>query len=214
MRQGRGWKQVVGAGGIASIFALALAVKLVNQCYNPEPSPLLKALFTAMLAAIATSNADTWAVEVGAAFNREPRLITKPWIRVPAGTSGGVTVIGELASTAGSLLISLAALALYWISSTYQLYPWSIFAVSPLRLALIVFIFGWLGEILDSVVGATLQVKYFCPRCRKLTDKKVHKCGSETRYYGGFKIVSNEVTNLIATSISSTIAFVCSFYIL
>ncbi len=212
--QGRGWRQVIGAGGIASVFALALAANLVNRCYNPEPSPLLKAFFTAMLAAIATSNADTWAVEVGAAFNREPRLITKPWVRVPVGTSGGVTIIGELASMAGSLLISLAALTLYWISSAYQLYPWSIFAVSPLRLALIVFIFGWLGEILDSVVGATLQVKYFCPRCKKLTDKKIHKCGLKTKYYGGFKIVSNEVTNLIATFISSTIAFVCSFYIL
>jgi len=212
--RGRGWKQVIGAGGIASFFALVLAVNLVNKCYNPEPPYLLKGFFTAMLAAIATSNADTWAVEIGAAFNKEPRLITKPWIRVPAGTSGGVTLIGELASIAGSLLISIVALILYWISHMYELFPWNIFIVNSSRLVLVVFIFGWLGEILDSIVGATLQVKYFCPNCRKLTDKSIHKCGTKTEYYGGFKLVTNEVTNLIATSISSTLAFICSLYML
>ncbi len=211
---GRGWKQVVGAGGIASILALILAINLVNQSFNPEPSAFLTGLFAAMLAAIATSNADTWAVEVGAAFNKEPRLITKPWVKVPVGTSGGVTIVGEIASAAGSLLISFAVLILYWISRIYGIFPWCIFTVDPLYLAAVVFIFGWLGEVLDSIVGATIQVKYFCPKCKKLTDKAVHKCGTITEYYGGFKIVSNEVTNLIATSISSALAFIYALYAL
>ena len=211
---GRKWTQVVGAGGISSLLAFILIINLLRYDFNPEPPKIVTSLFVSMLTAIAVSNADTWAVEIGAAFNKEPRLVTKPWLKVPAGTSGGISLIGELASISGSLLIAFTTYVLYSLSHVYDLFPWNVFTVEPLMLMVTISVFGWLGEFFDSVVGATLQAKYYCPKCRKLTDKKFHKCGTATQFYSGYKIITNEVTNIIATAIASLLAFIFSFYAL
>ena len=59
----------------------------------------------AALGALAAATADTWATEVGTVASGVPRSIIslKP---LPAGTSGGVTVPGTLASVAGAAFIA------------------------------------------------------------------------------------------------------------
>ncbi|ABL78230.1 DUF92 domain-containing protein [Thermofilum pendens] len=193
--EGRTLMQVVGAGGVAALYSLLSAL---------SPQSARVPLLVGAYAAIASSNADTWASELGSLSGRKPRLITNLSVEVEPGTSGGVTLLGALGSLAGSLLTGLVAL----IASLLGASP-------PLGVATIavVVVAGWLGEVLDSVVGATLQVKYYCPRCGVLTDKKVHSCGATTVKYSGSSWVTNEVTNIIATLLSSTFSCVVAAHL-
>ncbi len=91
--------QALANGGWGAILAIA---------YFCQPDPIL---FAAFVGATAAVNADTWATELGVLSPTSPRLITTGQ-RVPAGTSGGVTVLGTAASLGGGLFVGLMALAL------------------------------------------------------------------------------------------------------
>ena len=66
-----------------------------------------KAIFLlATAAALAEAGADTVSSEVGQASSEKARLITT-WEQVPAGTDGGVTLVGTLAGIAAAALVSL-----------------------------------------------------------------------------------------------------------
>ncbi len=183
---GRRWTQVLGAGGVAALFSLLPLLGLINT----------RGAVAAALAALAASNADTWAAELGSLYGGQPRLITRPWEKVPPGLSGGVTLAGELGSLAGSTAIALAALAAYKLG-LLQLSPSSIPAIA---------LAGYIGEVVDSLIGATLQAKYLCPACNVLTDKEVHGCGTPTVHVGGIKHFKNEATNIASTLAASLAA--------
>jgi len=208
---GRNWRQVAGAGGVGGVLFLASFLALCSGLCKLSEYLLLSAL-----AVFSTSTADTWAAEIGSLSKNEPRLITRPWVKVSPGTSGGVTVLGELASASGAAFMGLVATLMaksgidnHVLKAVSPLissgsaqeasYPWSLITAEPWKVFLFIFFFGWLGEVVDSLVGATLQAKYFCPRCRTLTDKEVHVCGERARFNCGFKFIGNETTNIIAT---------------
>ena len=67
------------------------------------PDPVWWLIFVGVMA---TVNADTWATEIGGMSKSIPRSIMngKP---VPAGTSGGITGLGLLASLLGGAFIGL-----------------------------------------------------------------------------------------------------------
>ena len=65
------------------------------------------------LGTLAAATADTWATEVGTLAGGTPRSI-RTLRPVPAGTSGGVSVVGTLASVLGALLLPALALAMHW----------------------------------------------------------------------------------------------------
>uniref|UniRef100_A0A7J3X8R3 DUF92 domain-containing protein n=1 Tax=Thermofilum pendens TaxID=2269 RepID=A0A7J3X8R3_THEPE len=179
-RRGRSAAQVVGAGGAAALLCLLAVV---------TPHGHSTSFTLAAVAALAASNADTWAAEVGSLSRRKPKLILNPRLPIEPGTSGGVTLLGEAASAAGSALVALVVLALSQLLGI---------GITAQQVALIALL-GWAGELLDSIVGALLQAKYFCETCKVYTDKPVHKCGSKTAFTSGLKFVTNEVTNIIST---------------
>jgi len=131
--EGRDVQQVLGVGLPILLFLLAYA-------YTRD-----KTYLYASISALAYSTADTWASEIGMVSGGEPRLITKPWIKVPPGTSGGVSAPGYLASISGSVLISSMAAALL--------------GHVPM---LVILGMGVLGEVIDSLLGATVQRRYIC----------------------------------------------------
>uniref|UniRef100_A0A7C3SPD0 DUF92 domain-containing protein n=1 Tax=Thermofilum pendens TaxID=2269 RepID=A0A7C3SPD0_THEPE len=184
---GRSTAQVVGAGGVAALLCLLAVV---------APRWHSNSLVLAAIAVLAASNADTWAAEVGSLSKSRPRLIVNPKLPVEAGTSGGVTLLGEAASVAGSALVALVVLVLSPLLGTSL----------ALHEAALIALLGWAGELLDSVVGALLQAKYYCENCGVYTDKPVHKCGSRTRFTGGLRLVTNEVTNIITTCVVAVAA--------
>ena len=49
-------------------------------------------------------------------------------------------------------------------------------------------------------LGASIQVKYKCEKCKKITERKEH-CGKETNYYKGIKWIDNNLVNLLSNAI-------------
>jgi uncharacterized membrane protein len=106
---------------------------------------------------------------------------------VPAGTSGGVTPAGLLGSAGGSVLIGILAGV---VQQTRR----------PVAHALAVTVAGMAGSLMDSVVGAALQASYRCPRCDRLTERHVHRCGTPTELIRGYSWVTNDLVNVICTA--------------
>ena len=164
--------QVFGNGGIATLFA-------VLHFFFPEAAwPWLG--FAASLAAV---NADTWATELGVLNPTSPRLITDLRIVVEKGTSGGISLVGTLASLAGAGVIGSLAALLTPTGVTWPFFAWITLA-------------GLLGALFDSLLGATVQAIYFCPACQKETERNpIHTCGTETTQIRGWKWLDNDWVN-------------------
>ena len=117
----RNARQVIANGGVAALAALA-------------------GEWAWFAGALAGANADTWATEIGGHSPSMPRLITNG-TRVPAGTDGGVTLLGTAGGVAGAGFIGAVSVLL------------------GQRGAAAIIAAGMVGMIADSLLGATLQGK-------------------------------------------------------
>jgi uncharacterized protein (TIGR00297 family) len=144
--------------------------------------------FAASLAAV---NADTWATELGVLSPTSPRLITDLRKVVEKGTSGGISLVGTLASLAGAGIIGLLAAllpALSTVAGSPTGIDWAVFVL--------VTIAGLLGALFDSLLGATVQAIYYCPACQKETERNpTHSCDTETTQIRGWAWLSNDWVN-------------------
>src|SRR5512141_2097909 len=173
--------QVAANGGV---FAAAAAASIVH------PSPVWLA---AGAGAIAAVTSDTWSTEIGTVASQQPRLITTGE-RVPAGTSGAVTLAGSLAAVAGALAVALVTLIAGW----------------GIRASLAAIIGGVAGSLADSLAGATIQRRRWCERCRKSTERLVHGCGTVTEPAGGVRWIGNDAVNAIAAITGAIIGLALS----
>ncbi len=110
----RNERQVLANGGVAALAALAGS-------------------WLAFAGSLAAATADTWASEIGRHSRTPPRLITSG-MRVPAGTDGGMTLLGTAGGIAGAGLVGQ-------------------------RSTLAVAVAGLVGMLVDSLLGATVQGK-------------------------------------------------------
>ena len=129
-REGRKASQVLANLGVATACAAASII-------SHERAILL----LAMTAALAEAAADTVSSEVGQAFGEKARLVTT-WRSVPAGTDGGVSLIGTAAGSFAAGIVSLVCL----LSGLLSLQSLSISAGAAI-----------LGMIADSFLGAGLE---------------------------------------------------------
>ncbi|MCK4847433.1 MAG: DUF92 domain-containing protein [Candidatus Heimdallarchaeota archaeon] len=176
-------------------------ITTINDMSLIISSPWLFAAF----ASFATHNADTWMTEIGIITNTTPRLITNLRKRVPRGTSGGVTIIGSIAGMIGSMIIS----TMYILSSII---------VSEISWLTIVILFilltiaGIIGGFIDSFEGATVQGIFYCKYCLKETEREIHKCGNETEFLRGYRVITNDFVNISSAFISGCIAGVLYWF--
>ncbi len=176
--------QVLGNGGLAALFAAL-------HFFFPD------ALWTwlSFTAALAAVNADTWGTELGVLSKSQPRMITNLKQKVEKGTSGGISVTGTFASLAGAALIGILG---------------SIFSPSGdiLPIFVLITLAGLLGALFDSLLGATVQAIYWCPICEKETERyPEHLCGTETRYFRGWKWLTNDWVNFACAGFGVLVAF-------
>ncbi len=177
--------QALANGGLMALLAI---------CSQVWPHP---AWFFAAAGAMAAVNADTWATELGVLSPQPPRLLTTGR-RVEVGTSGGVTWWGTGASLAGALLIGL----LGGLAALLDGRGWG--ATGALLLAAVAGGMG--GSLLDSLLGATVQAIYWCETCQKETERRVHRCDTETQLLRGWVWLGNDLVNFIASGVGALIA--------
>lgn len=179
--------QVLANGGLGAILVVLSVVQ-------PGLGVLL---FVAYAGAMAAVNADTWATELGVLNPRPPRLITNGRA-VAVGTSGAVSALGVAATAAGAGLIGLTA-AILPVAGAAGL-------ERRLLLILVATLAGVAGSLADSLLGATVQGVYWCPRDSKETEKRIHGCGERTRLLRGWAWLDNEWVNVVCSLVGAAVA--------
>lgn len=190
----RDWGQVLTNGGWATLLAL-----LIWQ----RPAPWL---FAALVGTLATVTADTWATELGTLSATPPRHVLSGRV-VPPGTNGGVSLLGTVAALVGGVFIGTLALLLAQAGGAPRL------AMDTLWLPLLGGISGLAGAFGDSVLGATIQRVFLCPRCGTETERAVHGCGTATHPLRGWTWVDNDVVNFTASVLGSVVAVWLSLWL-
>lgn len=185
--------QVLANGGAATACLLVWAYA--------DHSAATSAWFVAFAGAYAAATADTWGTEIGTLAAKPPRSILtgKP---LATGLSGGVTSAGTAAEIAGAVLIAIltpAALLLALPGTPVTLHTLS-------RLLLPVFAGGFGGALIDSLLGATLQERRWCPACERECEVTLHGCGTPTERRRGLPWLTNDAVNFAATATGAAIA--------
>lgn len=166
--------QVLANGGLAALFVTLQAFGVGSLDW-----------FVPYLAALAVVNSDTWSTEIGSTSRSDPRSILF-FQKVPKGSSGAVSGIGTLGGILGSLAVALTAL-LFGYRWTTVLLAWAA---------------GMLGNLVDSLLGATIEVRYRCTTCGGVFDVKVH-CNRPTLYIGGLRWFGNNWVNFVASTVGA-----------
>ena len=176
----RNWAQVAANGGPAGLYSLLYFISDDSQIW-----------LVAFIVSIAAATSDTWSSEVGVLSKSNPiHLIGLK--RCERGTSGAVSLLGSIAGIAGSLCIAVTAVILFSLS---------------LSTLLLISAFGFLGSIVDTLLGAFLQVEYSCPICSSHTERRIH-CNKPTVKRKGVNWINNEVVNLSSVVISSMLCII------
>jgi uncharacterized membrane protein len=72
--------------------------------------------------------------------------------------------------------------------------------IGNLVVILCISIGGVCASFVDSLIGATIQVIFYCPTCKKETERfPVHTCNSQTRQLRGLSWMNNDWVNFIAS---------------
>jgi uncharacterized protein (TIGR00297 family) len=178
----RGWQNVIANGAMAMLMAL---------CSGVWGNPIFLVGF---IGAVATSTSDTLATEIGLLSSKSPRLITNLNKKVPPGTSGGISFLGEIVTILGSLLIGLLA----WVLG----FDGHLLGWSSTMLIFIALIAGFVGSTFDSFLGSLFQGIYRCIICGKITENKIH-CKKNANKIKGFRLLDNNLVNLASTIIGA-----------
>ena len=167
--------QVLANGGIAWI--LLLVYNLID----------VQVIYAGFIGAFAAATADTWATEVGRLLGGTPRSVITGK-RVEKGASGGVTFAGSFAALWGSLLIGL-------IPAFFGEMLWTGLLVGGVS--------GLSGCFLDSILGATVQVRYIDKVTGAITESR-----SGGEHHAGLRWVTNDTVNLFCTLCGAVIGMI------
>lgn len=180
----RDWRQVAANGGTAAIFGL---IHFFHDNLYWQ---------IAFAVSIASANSDTWASEIGTLSKRKPISI-RTLRPMEKGTSGAVSLLGTGAAILGSFLISLLC---YWL---FQITIFDCF---------IIFLFGFLGNMIDTLFGAFYQQVYICKKCGIETEKRFH-CQMPTHRIKGYRFVDNDMVNFLSGLLAALAALVMVYLI-
>ena len=133
----------------------------------------------AAVTSMAFSTADTWGSEMGGHRIKGKTWLISSFKKVEPGTDGGISVAGTLAALVGAAFIT----AIFWVMNPD--YQW----VS----LLVVILGGFIGSMIDSLVGATIQGKPLQNWAKKLFAHRI-------------SYVDNNLTNWLSAGGASIIA--------
>ncbi len=171
--------QVFANGGIGGILVI------LNYFF---PSELFYIVFVSSIAAVC---ADTWSTEIGT-FKQAVTVNILSFKEVQQGISGGVSFPGTIGGVLGASII--AASSLLWLG------------LKHINYVIFIIFAGMIGNLFDSILGASLQAKYKCNVCSKITERSFH-CGQNSLLIKGFKIINNDVVNFATAAIGGLFGF-------
>lgn len=161
--------QVLANGGFATVSSILYGITDIS---------LFIGLFCVLLAA---ANSDTWASEIGSLSKKRPFSI-RSLRREEIGTSGAISILGTIAAISGSAIIAFG---------TYFLFHFSLLEI------MLIICFGFLGCIIDTILGAFIQGQFLCSQCNQHVEKRWH-CGHQTLKISGYSFINNDVVNIVS----------------
>lgn len=157
---------------ISNVLTASLCIVLYSFTSN-------QIFYVIYYAVIGSSLSDTLASSIGTLSKKKPiNIFTME--RIEKGESGGISLMGLLASLLGGILIGL----IYLISD---------FNITNF---ILISLMGLLGSIFDSVLGIVLEAKYKCLKCKKTVETKFH-CNQNTKLISGYHAIDNNMVNLL-----------------
>ncbi|MEM4090867.1 MAG: DUF92 domain-containing protein [Thermoplasmatales archaeon] len=177
----RDFWRIMGGGGLGGLIGFLVFFKLLS----------LHTGTIGLVTAFGITSSDTWASSIGILSKKEPVMIIPPWNRVETGTSGAISVLGEIFSVIGG---SISLIFAYVSGLMGQI------KVIELVFMLVVI----MGEKLDSFLGATIQGSYYYDKYNLHTVNSVHSCRARTTIIRGSRYVTNSGVNLLTTIIGAT----------
>jgi uncharacterized protein (TIGR00297 family) len=177
--------QVLSNGGVFTLSAVLLAL---DSHFGSGGRHDLIAI--GGVAALIAAGADTWATEFGILAGGRPWSLRERK-RVAVGTSGAVTMIGTAASVTGAWLLAVIA---------------SLLSAVPREGVVVVAVAGFVGAIVDTLVGAWLQARRWCPACKAATEQPTHVCGTRTALVAGARVLTNDAVNFVCTISGAALA--------
>jgi len=165
-------------------------------------APSQTGVFVAFVGTLATASADTWATEIGLLSTKEPRLLISGR-RVPANTPGAVSMLGVLASLAGSWLMGFAGLLLGVLLAYIENLPWD---RTLFWLPLAATLGGAAGSLVDSLLGAAAQGLYYCEYCKRESENPIHHCGRQAEQIRGWSWLTSEGIDLVSSAVGAAVA--------
>lgn len=172
---------------IPSIIANVAPGTLCLIIYQITKNNLLLVVFASLMA---EAISDSLASDIGILSKKDPiNILTLK--RSTPGLSGNISLLGIFASFLGSLIIAL----IYFIFNN------NIFHL------IIITLCGTIGNLIDSFLGAILQVKYECPKCHIITEKEEH-CQTKTKPVKGLKLFNNDLINITSNILAGILCYI------
>ncbi len=184
--KGRNYRQVFANGAVAAIGCI-LYYFLQSEVF-----------MIAAVASIASSNADTWASEIGV-LTKGKTIHILNFTPATQGVSGAISLLGTFASLLGACFISAVFITLYALSQDITI---------PVLISygLIVIISGFLGCLIDSLLGGSIQARYKGTETGIITEH--HELQNESVIkIRGFTCITNDTVNLLSALFAALIAF-------
>lgn len=144
-------------------------------------------------AALAECFSDTAASGIGALSKTAYDPFRRKKLTV--GLSGGMSILGTLASLLAPFVFLSISLSLGMIDVKW----WLILSA-----------FAFTGSVFDSALGSLFQAKYQCKVCSSITEREEH-CNEKTEIVSGFRVMTNDVVNLLSVMFTSLLSILVYF---
>lgn len=174
------------------VLANGFSAFLISLAYLIEPHPVFLVAFAA---AAAEAFSDTCASGVGSLSKNTYDVFKLR--KIEKGMSGGMSLIGTVASLIGAFAVSAVPL---------------LFGAYDFGLVVVVFVCAFGGAVFDSLLGSLLQAKYKCSRCGAFTESTTH-CSKPGLKVSGASFVDNDTVNYLSGIFSVLISILMYFFI-
>jgi uncharacterized protein (TIGR00297 family) len=171
--------QVLANGGAGGILVI------LNYFF---PLELFYVVFVSSIAAVC---ADTWSTEIGT-FKQAATVNILSFKKIQQGMSGGISFPGTIGGVLGASIIAFSSLL--WLG------------LKHINYVIFIIFAGIIGNLFDSILGASLQAKYKCNICSIITEKSFH-CGQNSLLIKGFNIINNDVVNFATAAVGGLFGY-------